>query len=213
MRVSSNRPRLRAVAVCCWTLGLLCASMGDRLVSPSVHGAILFVCVHVLAALLLALGVTFWLLGADRRAGVIVDQKGLLLNLGHSAAFIAWENIERIGVSSHRRDLYTLASRRQLGIVLRDTRPYIQSYEPRTPAAQGPLAAATRLLARRLRPLARPADAQLQSSLELRHAQTGYHVLVPDAFLGGSADAFLAQVAAFQRQSPRLKRLNLALVV
>lgn len=210
MRVSSNRPRLRAVAVGCWALGLLCATMGDRLLFPSVHGAILFVCVHVLAALLLALGVTFWLLGADRRAGVIVDQKGLLLNLGHSAAFIAWENIERIGVSSHRGDLYTLASRRQLGIALRETQPYIQSYEPRTPAGRGPIAAATRLLARRLRPLARPADTQLQSALELRRAQTGYHVLVPDAFLGGSADAFLAQVAAFQRQSPRLSRLPLA---
>lgn len=213
MRVSSNRPRLRAVALCCWSLGLLCATMGDRLVIPSVKGAILYVCVHVLALLLLALGVAFWLLGADRRSGVIVDQKGLLLNLGHSAAFIAWENIERIGVSGHRGDLYTLASRSQLGIVLRDTRPYIQSYEPRLPAGRGPIAGATRLIAARLRPLSRPADTQLEAGLELRRAQTGYHVLVPEAFLGGSADAFLAQVAAFRRQSPRLSRLPLALAV
>ncbi|HEU4326689.1 MAG TPA: hypothetical protein VFS21_26350 [Roseiflexaceae bacterium] len=205
MRVSTNRPRLRAVALWCWIAGILCASMAGRLIIPSVKGTLLFVCVHLLAALLLGLGVAFWLLGTDRRSGIIVDQKGLLLNLGHSASFIAWENIERIGVSVYRGDLYTLASRRQLGIALRDAQPYIQSYEQRLPAGRGFFAAGTRLIAWTLRPWARPSDAPLQATLDTNRAQTGYDVLVPEVFAGGNVEAFLREVADFQQRSPRLR--------
>ncbi|GAB4192644.1 MAG: hypothetical protein OHK0022_06940 [Roseiflexaceae bacterium] len=205
MRVSSNRSRLRAVALWCWVAGILCASLAGHLIIPSVKGTLLFVCVHVLAALLLALGVAFWLLGTDRRSGIIVDQKGLLLNLGHSASFIAWENIEQIGVSVYRSDLYTLASRRQLGIALRNPQPYIQSYEQRLPAGRGVFAAGTRLIAWTLRPFSRTSDAPLQAALEANRAQTGYDVLVPEVFVGGDVQAFLREVAAFQQRTPRLR--------
>ena len=102
--------------------------------------------------LLLAIGIAFWQISVDKRAGIVFDAKGLLLNLGHSSAFVAWENIERAGVSGYRASLLALGSRLQLGIRLHDVGPYVQSYEERLPAAKGVLAHGLWLLQSLLRP-------------------------------------------------------------
>jgi len=155
--------------------------------------------------LLMAVGVAFWQLSSDLRAGIVFDTKGLLLNLGQSSAFITWENIERVGVSQHRSSLLTLGSLWQLGIALRDARPYLQSYETRLPAAQGVLARGLRLIERTLRPYRRVSDTPIANQLASCRLQTGYDVLIPEALLGGGADAFVDLVEAY-RLRPSARR-------
>jgi hypothetical protein len=205
MRIAPNHPRLRAVALGCWALSAWCMIYGGRLLTERPAITILLVSIELLALLLLAIGVAFWQLSSDRRAGIVFDAKGLLLNLGHSSAFIAWENIERVGVSSHRTSLFTLGSRQQLGIALRDAGPYMQSYEGRLPAARGVLAHGLRLIDSALRAYRHPNDMPVAAYLAHCRAQTGYDVLIPEALLGGSAEAFVELVEAY-RLRPSARR-------
>jgi hypothetical protein len=204
MRIIPNQPRLRAIALGCWALGGLCIIYGGRLLIA--HTAtLLVVSVELLALLGLAIGVAFWLLSCDRQAGITLDSKGLLLNLGHSSAFICWANIERVGVTAHRDSLLTVGSARQLGISLRDQQAYIQTYEDRLPASRGVLARGVGLIDALLRPWRRVRDAPLAAQMVACKSQTGYHVLVPEALLGGTAEAFVELVETY-RLRPSARR-------
>ncbi len=208
MRITPNLPRLRVVALGCWALGAWCVVYGSRLVATQPAITLLIVGVLLLALLLIAIGVAFWQLSNDQRAGIVFDTKGLLLNLGHSSAFIAWNNIERVGTCDHRANLFTVGSRQQLGIVLRDVRPYVQSFEERLPAGRGLIARALRLIESLLRPYRRMDDRLLTEALAANHTQTGYHVLVPDALLGGDARAFAELVETFQLRPSERRMLE-----
>ena len=204
MRIIPNQPRLRAIALGCWALGGWCIIYGGRLLAE--HTAtLLMLSVELLALFVLAIGVAFWLLSSDRQAGITFDAKGLLLNLGHSSAFIGWANIERVGVTARRDNLLTLGSSRQIGIALRDQRAYIQTYEERLPAARGLLARGMRMIDSALRPWRRVSDAPIATQLVACQAQTGYHVLVPEALLGGTADAFVELIETY-RLRPSARR-------
>jgi hypothetical protein len=201
MRISPDHPRLRLVALGCWAISGWCMLQGGRLAGAGPVFSIMVVGVLLLALLLLAVGVAFWQIGLDKRAGIVLDAKGLLLNLGHSAAFVAWENIEQVGVSSYRASVLALGSRRQLGIRLRDTSAYVQSYEDRLPAAPGPLARGLRLIQSALRPFRPIADRPIVGHLSQCRAETGYDVLVPEALLGGRATAFAELVDIYRLRS------------
>jgi hypothetical protein len=198
VRITPNLPRLRVVALGCWAIGAWCVIYGSRLVIARPAITLLIVGVELLALLLFAIGVAFWQLSNDKRAGIVFDAKGLLLNLGHSSAFIAWNNIERVGTCAHRANVLTVGSRRQLGIALRDVRPYVQSYEERLPAAQGVIARGLRLIESLLRPYRQVDDRPLTANLAANRAQTGYDVLVPETLLGGDATAFAELVETYQ---------------
>ncbi|MCG8351194.1 MAG: hypothetical protein MI924_25770 [Chloroflexales bacterium] len=195
MRIAPDHPRLRAVAVACWALG---AWWTVQLGVASLYTHALSIAIAFLAIILFAIGVAFWLLGTDRRAGIVFDSKGLMLNLGHSAAFIAWDNIAAIGISRHRTSLLTLGSSRQLGIKLRDPQAYIQSYEERLPASTGLFAQGVRLLDRALRSFGHKPSAPTPDTLARLRARTGYDLLVPEALLGGKAKAFAELVAVYR---------------
>jgi hypothetical protein len=201
MRISPNHPRLRLVALGCWAVSGWCMLQGGRLAGSGTFFSIMVVGVLLLALLLLAIGVAFWQIGLDKRAGIVFDTKGLLLNLGHSAAFIAWENIDRVGVSSYRASVLALGSRRQLGIRLRNPDAYVQSYEDRLPAAPGPLASGLRLIQSILRPFRPIADQPIVGQLSQYRAETGFDVLVPEALLGGRASAFAELVDIYRLRS------------
>ncbi|MFL5805967.1 MAG: hypothetical protein ACJ8CR_30055 [Roseiflexaceae bacterium] len=201
MRISPNHPRLRLVALGCWAVSGWCMLQGGRLAGTGPVFSIMVIGVVLLALLLLAVGVAFWQIGLDRRAGIVFDAKGLLLNLGHSTAFIAWENIERVGVSSYRASVLALGSRRQLGIRLRDTGAYVQSYENRLPAAPGPLARGLRLIQSALRPFQPLTNRPITGQLAQYRAETGYDVLVPEALLGGHATAFAELLDIYRLRS------------
>ncbi len=196
MRIAPNHPRLRIVAIICWVLGGWWV-VQLALLNPFAHTPLLTVAVVLISVVLLAVGIAFWQLATDKRAGVVLDTKGLMLNLGHSAAFVAWENIADVGVSRHCSHLLTLGSNQQLGFKLRDPDAYIQSYEVRLPAAHGPLAHLLRLLDRLLRPLQRDTKLPTAQQLARSRARTGYDVLVPEALLGGRAEAFVEMVQSY----------------
>jgi hypothetical protein len=196
MRIAPNHPRLRLVALACWSVGgwwiWQSSLLAKSLLSPIAVGLSLLA-----GAFILATGVAYWQLSRDQRAGIIFDAKGLMLNLGNSSAFVAWENIECVGVCRWRADLLTLGSRKQFGIRVREIEPYLQSYEARLPAAVGPLASALQLLRSSLR-----GYEQVGATVSARHyarqrARTGYDILVPEAMLGGSAEGFAALVDTY----------------
>jgi hypothetical protein len=108
MRITPNQPRLRAVALGCWAVSGWCTIYSGRLITQAAGATLLVIGIELLALLVLAVGVAFWLLSGDRRAGITFDSKGLLLNLGHSSAFISWANIERLGVTAHLHISITL---------------------------------------------------------------------------------------------------------
>src|SRR5579859_2092829 len=128
MRITPNHPRLRSVALSCWIVGAWLMMHGTIATSNPLSTALLEINTNLLALFILATGIVFWELSTDRRAGIVFDSKGLLLNLGHSSAFVAWSNIERIGICQERATLLALGSRQQLGISLSDPAAYIQSY-------------------------------------------------------------------------------------
>jgi hypothetical protein len=208
MRITPNHPRLRLVALGCWAISGWSIIQGGRLAGARPVLSLMIVGVELLGLLLLAIGVAFWQMSVDKRAGIVFDAKGLLLNLGHSSAFIAWENIERVGVSGYRASVLALGSRRQLGIRLRDVQAYVQSYEDRLPAARGLLAHGLRLIQSLLRPYQRIADAPILSHLAQTRAETGYDVLVPEALLGGAADAFVDLVDTYRLRSSERRTLG-----
>jgi hypothetical protein len=204
MRIAPDHPRLRIVAIACWAIGAWLIIQAPQTVL--ILQQTLFTTASLLAAaLLFALGVAFWLLGTDRRAGVIFDAKGLMLNLGHSAAFVEWDNIAAIGVSERRRSLLAIGSRSQFGIRLHCPEDYLQSYEARLPASYGALARLVRLTKRLLAPLGAKPAAPTLATLEMHRRRTGYDLLIPEAQLGGKADAFCTLVETY-RANPHQRR-------
>ncbi|MEO7913668.1 MAG: hypothetical protein ABIV47_28785 [Roseiflexaceae bacterium] len=200
MRIIPNLSRLRVIALCCWVLGSWCIVYAGSLFAGHMATLLLMFCIALLGLFGLAVGVAFWLLSSDQQAGITFESKGMLLNLGHSSSFINWANIERVGVTSRRDNLLTIGSTRQIGIELRDSQAYIQTYEDRLPATHGVLAHGMRLLDTALRPWRRVSDAPIAARLATCHMQTGYHVLVPEALLGGSAAAFVDLIDTYRLQ-------------
>lgn len=203
MRIMPNLARLRVIALACWAIGAWCILQSGLLATQ--HGSLaplLGVSTAMLGILLFALGVGFWPLGNDRQANITFDAKGLQINLGYHTAYIAWDMIERVGVTTHRSSVMALGSTCQLGIALRVAQPYLQSYEERLPAARGALSSALWALA--WRPVRRE-DAALAALLTANRAATGYDVLVPEAFLGGQAQRF-AELVEYYHRWPSVRR-------
>jgi hypothetical protein len=192
MRIYPDLRRLRTVALGCWAVAGWCIIYAAQL-AP----AALLLSGLLLGLLLLATGLAFWLLGGDQRASIIFEPKGLVLNLGHCSAFVAWDDIERVGVTRRRDSVLALGSGRQIGIALRDAQKYVQSYEPRLPAAGGVLGGGLRLVARALRPLRRDNRGAVERQLAACRAQTSYDALIPEALLGGRAEAFVGLVECY----------------
>jgi hypothetical protein len=197
MRIIPNQPRLRAIALGCWVLSGCCIVYGGSLFAG--HTATLLVlCIELLALFGLAFGVAFWLLSSDPQASITLDSKGMMLNLGHSSAFISWANIERVGVTTRRDSVLALGSARQVGIALRRPQDYIQTYEARLPATRGLFARGVWLIDTALRPWRHVSDAPIAARIATCHAQTGYDVLVPEALLGGKAEAFVKLIDIYR---------------
>ncbi|HWQ14085.1 MAG TPA: hypothetical protein VNL77_14895 [Roseiflexaceae bacterium] len=197
MRTRPNRAQLRRVALASLGLGAGLFVLGALLISEWAPGVGLALGMCAGGLPLLAMALWFWALSRDRRAGIVVDSKGLLLNLGASSAFIAWDNIERVGVTWHYTGPLALGSRRQLGVALRDALPYIQSYEERVPAAPGPLGWGLRLARLALRE-GHSSDNALALHLVECRRRSGYDVLIPEELLGQPA-LFFAEVIEARR--------------
>ncbi|NTW02952.1 MAG: DUF2982 domain-containing protein, partial [Oscillochloris sp.] len=198
MRITPSHPRLRVTAIACMIIGAWALLQPSKIVANG-HPALLAVAISIAAILSLTIGVVFWLLGTDRRAGVVFDSKGLMLNLGHSAAFISWQNITEVGLSHRRSNLFALGSKALIGIRLDDPSEYIQSYETRIPASRSVLASAVRLIQhvihmRNLAPIA-PTLAEIETI----RRRTGYDLLIPESLLGGHPTAFVEMVDAYRR--------------
>lgn len=211
MRIAPNHPRLRVIALFCWAIGAW------WMLQPGVFGVlrippILVASSIILASIILAVGVAFWLLGTDRRAGISFDSKGLMLNLGHSASFVAWENIAGIGVSQRYISLLALGSPGQIGMRLHDPAAYLQSYEVRLPASRGLLARAIRAIERLARRSGAPREPTLESIHDLRQ-RTGYDILIPEALLGGSARAFVTLLESYKVSPEQRRSLPLGIVI
>lgn len=166
---------------------------------PETSSAALVISMGLLGLLAFAVGVAFWQLGADKQAGIAIDSKGLLLNLGAYAAFVSWENIDRLGISTRRSNLLALGSRRQLGIALCDNQSFLQSYEKRLPATRGLMARALHLIESLLRPFRPQSDKPIKFQLAYNRAHTGYDVLIPETLLGGTAEEFIALAEAYRQ--------------
>lgn len=207
MRITPNLSRLRVIALGCWVLSGCCIVYGGSLFAGHTATLLLMLCIELLGLLGLAVGLAFWLLSSDRQAGITFDSKGMLLNLGNSSSFINWANIERVGVTSRRDSLLTIGSARQIGIALRNPSAYIQTYEDRLPTTRGVLAHGMRLIDTALRPWRRVSDAPITARLATCHTQTGYHVLVPEALLGGSAAAFVELIDTYRLQPSERRTL------
>lgn len=207
MRITPNHPRLRIIAVGCWVIGSW-LFIHNGLIEGGQEVRLLSISITIAAMLLLAFGISFWLLGNDRRAGLIFDSKGLMLNLGHSASFVAWEQIAEIGVCRRRVSILALGSRTQLGIRLRDPDAYLQSYEPRLPASKGLLATAVRRVQLLTHHVGSRDGIPTLEDLQRLRAYTGYDVLIPEALLGGHAEALVTMLEAY-RYDP-LQRRSLA---
>lgn len=187
MHIAPNLRSLRLVAALCVIIGAWWLAQPAALAAVGAPRLVIAGGV-VVATILLAVGVAHWLLAGDRGAGVSFDAKGVALKLGHSAAFVAWDNIDSIGVYNGRTGFFSLGSPRQLGIALRDPAAYLQTYEARLPAGRGPLAAAVRGLGRLIRP-ARGGHEPTAEALEALRRHTGYHLLIPEAQVGARAGA------------------------
>jgi hypothetical protein len=211
MRIAPNQHRLRMVALICWMLGIWWL-LQPRILSVEGLPPVLAAVGLILSALLFALSTTFWLLANDRRAGVSLDAKGLSLNLGHSAAFVAWENVAAFGVTRRRSSLFALGSNCQLGIRLHHPDQYLQSYETRLPAASGPLAYGVWLLERVLRGEHRAVEPDLEQILALRR-RTGYHIIIPETQLGGRAEAFASLLESYRANPGQRRLLPLGVVI
>jgi len=173
---------------------------GGSLFAGHTATMLLVFCIELLALLGLAVGVAFWLLSSDQQAGITFDSKGMMLNLGHSSSFISWANIERVGVTTRRDSVLSIGSARQVGITLRDAQAYIQTYEDRLPATRGVLARGIGLIGTALRPWRHVDDAPIIARVATCHTQTSYHVLIPEALLGGSAEGFVKLIDTYRLQ-------------
>ncbi len=206
MRISPNHPRLRVVALACWAMSGLFIVQNQLLVVPVPMITAFAISTRLLALLLTAIGIAFWLISTDRQAGIVFDHKGLLLNLGHFSAFIAWENIEQVGISTHRSSLFAIGSHRQLGVMLKDTGQYVQSYESRLPASKTFLARCLRWLDGSIGHLRPGRDYPIEAELTANRTRTGFDVLIPESFLGGRADSFAELVEAYRARSAHQRK-------
>lgn len=190
MQLKPSLARLRVVSLACWAFGSWWMIQAGQLASTQ-NSLALTIALVIAASILIAIGITFWLLGTDTRAGVNFDAKGVMLNLGHSAAFVGWENIIGAGAIQHRSGIFVLGSTRQIGIRLRDPQEYLQSYEERIPAARGPFAYAVATIHRILRRDEAGRSDILLAELERYYDRTGYHLRIPETQLGGRGQAFV----------------------
>jgi hypothetical protein len=205
MRITPSHPRLRATAIICMIFGAW-ALLQSSQIAISGYSVLLAIAVGIAAIISLAIGISFWLLGTDRRAGVVFDSKGLMLNLGHSAAFVSWQNIAGVGVSHRRSSLLTLGSNAQIGILLKDTTEYIQSYERRIPASRGALGHTVRLIQRATATVRSMPPLPHVTDIESLRRRTGYDLLIPESLLGGRSTAFVELVESYL-QSPYRRRM------
>jgi hypothetical protein len=196
MRIAPNHPRLRAIAIGCWAIGAWWI-IEIGLLSPALFSPFIAILMVIAGVLLFTVGVSFWVLSGDRRAGIVFDSKGLLLNLGNSASFVSWDNIEHMESVSSRGTWLALGSASQVGIRLRNPTPYLQSYETRLPATLGLIGHSIQLVRRVIAPF--QAEREPTSS-DLAHirARTGYDILIPEALLGGSSQAFIDLAARYR---------------
>lgn len=211
-----NFSKLRIIAIVCWLISgwwMIQLSQLDEIITMPLF----FIAKILSSAIFLAVGIAFWQLGTDKRAGVSFDSKGMMLNMGWYAAFVGWENVADMGSSSYRASLLSIGSARQLGIKLQQPERFAQSYEERLPASRGPLAKALRLLAWATR---KPQHATSPQTVlqQLRHcrARTGYDILIPETMLGHDVEHFLelVQPARFimghtaqqREETPRARR-------
>ncbi len=206
MRINPDHVRLRVVAMVCWVLAAWWIIQFGSLLSVSPPW--LVVAVALGGIVFLAVGIAFWELGTDRRAGVMLDDKGVMLNMGNYAAFITWENIAAVGVTPYRGTLLFLGSSRQLGIRLNDAEAYIQSYEERLPASHGPLGWMLRRIEGLLRSLHQHDRAPTLEGLAQIRTRTGYDVVIPETLLGGTAEAFAQLLEVYQVNRTRRYELR-----
>jgi hypothetical protein len=200
MRTNPDHARLRIVAIGCWSLsGWWIVQMMH--IESVISVSFLLFAKFIASVLLLSVGIAFWQLATDKRAGVLLDKKGIMLNLGHYAAFVAWDNITALGVSQHRDSVLALGSSRQLGIQLADSHTFLQSYEERMPASNGPLGVALRFLERKMRRLRPQHKSSGLTPEHLAHtrAVSGYDILVPEAFLGQKVHVFIDAADKYRR--------------
>jgi hypothetical protein len=156
----------------------------------------------MLSSFCFAVGIGFWLLGTDHRAGVVLDPKGIMLNLGQFAAFVSWDNIAEIAPTYQRSSLLSLGSSRQIGLRLYDIDSYLQSYEPRLPASRGFFAQLVRALRSQV---ARQDHVPSSKQLARFRHRTGFDLIIPEAQLGGRAEAFVELIEVY-RYNPRQRR-------
>lgn len=201
MRINPDYARLRIVAMVCWILAAWWITQFGSI--PGTAQPWLFVAVALSSIVFFAIGIAFWELGNDRRAGILLDNKGIMLNVGHYAAFVTWENIVDVGISQRRDSLLSLGSSYQLGLQLQHPQDYIQSYEERLPAAHGPMGAMLRLLEWALRSIRPKNRAPTLASLAQTRARTGYDILIPETLLGGKAEEFAELLELYRTERCR----------
>ncbi|NJN18101.1 MAG: hypothetical protein HC822_18460 [Oscillochloris sp.] len=206
MRITPNHPRLRIVAVACWVVGCWLLLQSGLLLQAEI--AVLPVLMVISATIIFAFGIAFWLLGTDRRAGIVLDPKGIMLNLGHSAAFVDWDNIESVGITKRRMNLLALGSHKQFGLRLHEPELYLQSYEARLPASMSLLGRIVRGMQRILTYYRTFDHAPTVASLEVLRTRTGYDLIIPEALLGGKANEFLDLVDHYRRNHTHRRILH-----
>jgi hypothetical protein len=204
MKLKPILSRLRIISLACWAFGAWWMIQAGQLAVTHSSQA-LPIALVIAASILIAIGITFWLLGTDTRAGVSFDSKGVMLNLGHSAAFVGWENIIDAGALPHRSGIFVLGSSRQIGIRLRNPQEYLQSYEERIPAARGPLAYAVSAIYRLLRRSPAAHSDIMLAELRRSYDRTGYHLLIPETQLGDRGQAFIDMINRYTNSERRHK--------
>lgn len=208
MQLKPSLSRLRVISLACWAFGSWWMIQAGQFAST--HNSLaLTIALVIAASILIAIGITFWLLGTDTRAGVSFDAKGVMLNLGHSAAFVGWENIISAGALPYRSGIFVLGSTRQIGIRLRDPQEYLQSYEERIPAARGPFAYGVATIHRMLRRDEAGRADLLLAELEHSYDRTGYHLRIPEAQLGGRGQAFIDMLNRYTDSDRRQKIVSI----
>ncbi|NJP04794.1 MAG: hypothetical protein HC837_03745 [Chloroflexaceae bacterium] len=204
MRILPNYSKFRIIAIACWVIGAWWIIQPGQLdtMTPML---LLNIAIVLLGILLLAIGVAFWQLATDRKAGVVFDTKGVMLNLGHSSAFVSWDTIADVGVCRHRNNVLSLGSTHQLGLQLNQLESYIQSYEERLPASRGVMAGALRSIYHLIHSWSKHQSAPTLADLRQTRERTGYDILVPETFLGGKAEV-IADLIEQHRSNPRQRR-------
>jgi hypothetical protein len=199
MRLYPNLLRLRIVALGTWITAALAVVYGLQLSNqqPQIPFALVFA-MQIFSLIGLAIGIGFWQLSTDRQANIQLEPKGISLQLGHAAAFVHWDNIAALGVTTQRDSWLSLGSQRSLGIRLNDLTLYTQSYEERLPTQAGVLGLALRQIKRVIGNESANLDARLLNHLTSNRKRTSYDIIIPETFLGGQAAAFVKLADAYR---------------